>query len=143
MSQSQAKVVELHRDVNSMLPLNICSKLWGIKQQRLPTRHYCVLEVAVSVFKIDNRHVCGDSFCSACATNASSEGTNLCPCHNPKSSLYGMNPWILFVDNDNEVKSLHIKDGIIATKEKHDACKMKTNSQCCCTKKCKIKPCTV
>ena len=127
--------MDLHRDVNGMLPSKSCSKLWEIKQQCLPTRHYCMFKDAASVFKIDDRHVWGVSFCSACAANASSEETNLCPYHKPKSSGYGMHPCISFVDNDNDVKLLHIKNGIIATKEKHVACKMKTNSQCCYTKK--------
>ena len=102
-----------------------------------------MFEDAAIVFKIDDRYVCGVSFCSACAANALSEGTNLCPYHNSESFVYGMNPWILFVDNDNEVKSLHIKDGIITMKEEHVACKMKTNSQCCYTKNCTVEPWTV
>ena len=121
-----------------MLPSNSCSKLWGIKQQCLPTRHYCMFEDATSVFKIDDKHVCGVSFCSACAVNASLEGRNLCPYHNPKSSLYGINSCISFVDNDNEVKALHLKDGILRTREKNVSCKMKTSSECCYIKKTEI-----
>ena len=45
------------------------------------------------------------------------------------------NSWISFVENDSQIKSLHLKDDIIATGDKHIACKMKTNSQCCFTKK--------
>ena len=93
MSQSKTKGVVLHRDVNGMLPTNSCLKLWGIKQQCLPTQHYCMFEDTASVFKIDNKHVCGNSFCSACAANTSMEATNLCPYHNHKSSLNGINPW--------------------------------------------------
>ena len=126
----------LHRDVNGMLPTNTCSKLWGINHQCLPTQHYCMFEDATSVFKIDEKQVCGVSFFSACAVNASMEGTHLYPYHNPKPFIYGINPLISFVDNDNKVKLLNLKDGIVTNTEKHIACKMKTNSQGCYTKKC-------
>ena len=145
MSQSLAIGVDLHRDVNGMLPSNSCSKLWGIKQQCLLTRHYCMFKDAASVIKIGDKHVCGVSFCSACVENASSAGSNLCPYHNPNFTLYWINPWITFVENGNQVKLLHIKEGIIATREKCFSCKMKSNSQCCftTTTKSTIKPWTV
>ena len=88
MSPSQAKGVDLCRDVNGMLLTKSCSKLWGMKKQCLPTRHYCTFEDAASVIKIDNKHVCDVSFCSVCADNASSKGTNLCLYHNSKSIHY-------------------------------------------------------
>ena len=65
MSQSQAKGVDLRRDVNGMLPAKSSSKLWGMEKQCLPTRHYCTFKDAASVIKIDNKHVCGVSFCIA------------------------------------------------------------------------------
>ena len=135
MSQSKARGVNLHRDGNGMLPVKSCSKLWGINKQCLPTRHYCMFEDTASVIKIDGKQVCGASFCTVCVENASLEGTTLCPYHSPKSTHYRINPWISFVENDNQIKSLHLKDGIIATREKHVTYKMKINSQCCCTKK--------
>ena len=76
MSESQAKGIHLRRDVNGMLPSNCCSKLRGIKHQCLPTRHYCMFKDAASVIKIDDKHVCGVSFCSVCPEDAPSEGTN-------------------------------------------------------------------
>ena len=89
MSKSQVKGADLHRDVNGMLPSNSCSKLLGMKQQCLPTRHYCMFEDAASVFKTDDKHVCDVSFYSACAANALSEGTNLCLYHDPMELIHG------------------------------------------------------
>ena len=71
MSQSRAKGVDLRRDGNSMLPAKSCSKLWGINNQCLPTRYYCMFKDTASVIKIDNKQVCGVSFCTVCAENAS------------------------------------------------------------------------
>ena len=94
-----------------------------------------MFEVSNSVFKIDDKLVCGVSFCSACGTRALMEETNLCPYHNAKSSLYGKNPWIYVVDSVNKVKLLHLKGGIMKTKEKLISYKMKRISECCYTKK--------
>lgn len=79
--------------------------------------------------------MCGVSFCTVCAKKSSSESTFLCPYHNATSTHHRINPWILFIDNDNQIKSLHLKEGILPTTAKHVTCKMKTNSQCCFTKK--------
>ena len=77
MNQSEAKSVHLRRDGNGMLPTKRCSKLWGINNQCLPTRHYCMFEDPASLIKIDGKQVYGVTFCSVCAEKVSSEGTNL------------------------------------------------------------------